>query len=287
MRVTRRELRLIIREMAYKGTPNVIASDSDHWAYGGSLGSDNYEGPHEITDPEYREKMKKFFTGKKFQKQATHFYGETRAFPDSNVWVIPFIGNEHAAYRTIETGNESDFREKSSDKEWSKSVPGIASVGGGGGDRFVLIPLDHEKLRNIGHDDVEGVDLGRDIVIMPIASVLLKYNMPTVHMIIHAIFDSEIRYSHSSRLPVTISLYEDLEGHVGDDHYTLGGKTRAFRDANIPTKDDAIAEIFTGALLYGYEDIDADIYDFKSRISKSVAEIRQLLAGNILLITVA
>ena len=289
-------------EEDYKGIDNVLKTKVVGDRTGLSLSDEIIGRDPSISDdtasPEYRDKVEKFFRSKKFERDAKKFFGG-KVFPNSNVYVVPFIGNEHAAYQTITTGNEEGFQDMMSDPEINKKIPKIDSEGKYG-NRFELFDLSEQLLTNlkIKENTISQIDLNSDIVFVPVATVLKKTFFPSVHMIIHSMFDSDMfadwmnePSSNIRNVSLAMSTLSDFDANDSDERaemLSMAPTTKALKNDLINTSFDYAAEVMTGALLYkgGISKLKFDS-EMKQIIKNGTNEFKAIFPGKIVLISVS
>lgn len=271
MKIKRRDLIHLIREMAidemaYMGMPNIQK--------GTKMGSPAMRSDRPARDIE---KAGRFFKSKNWNKKADKFY--TRAFPNSNVWVIPQIGSK-------------DSEELQFDKEESGyTIPDFTYPPPPG--RGVFYSISEKLLRSLGmpEEEIAGVDFANDIIFVPRVSRALyppsrysspmkvgkrNFNMTTPHMLIHTLFDggilgslpeverARIIFDGEDVYNKPIPSQKVLPG--GDIEYVIPGIepkksfigmkapiTAALRDGSFTDggeTDEVANEVFAGALLY-------------------------------------
>tara|TARA_R110001599_G_C12193242_1_gene655064 strand:- start:467 stop:1324 length:858 start_codon:yes stop_codon:yes gene_type:complete len=285
MKLSKKQLIKLI-EMAFKGVKDPIRSqpDGNFSAVGSELGD------MDLGLEASKDRVAKYFKSSKFSKQAEKFYGD-RNFPGSNTWVVPFLGNEYEAYGNIILGNESypDY------ENGLQKVPGIPQLGGGGGDRMMTYPMTPEIIERLGLEigGNNGVNLTNDIIFVPIATILRRDFVPSVHMIIHAIFD---QLGVEDGMPLMNEVIEEL-ADLSFDHYysersnpvpTIQPGTTASLRRGPQSPPDFVAEVLAGAILYinGIEGLPFN-NDLKQRINDAVEEFRNHIKGKVVIITVA
>lgn len=289
-------------EEAFQGIDNVLKTKVVGDRTGLSLSDEIISRDPSITDdtvsPEYRDKVEKFFRSKKFQREAKKFFGG-KVFPNSNVYVIPFIGNEHAAYQTMTTGTEEGFEKMMSDPEMNKKIPKIDSEGKYG-NRFELFDLSEQLLMNlkVKEETINQIDLSSDIVFVPVATVLKKTFFPSVHMIIHSMFDSDMfadwmnePSSNIKNVSLAMSTLSDFDADDPNERtkmLSMAPTTKALRKDLINTSFDYAAEVMTGALLYkgGISKLKFD-NEMKQIIKNATNEFKNIFPGKIALISVS
>ena len=289
-------------EEDYKGIDNVLKTKVVGDRTGLSLSDEIIGRDPSITDdtasPEYRDKVEKFFRSKKFERDAKRFFGG-KVFPNSNVYVIPFVGNEHAAYQTITTGTEEGFQDMMSDPEMNKKIPKIDSEGKYG-NRFELFDLSDQLLVNlkVNEEIINQIDLESDIVFVPVATVLKKTFFPSVHMIIHSMFDSDMfadwmnqpssNIKNVSLAMSTLSDFDADDPEEREEMLSMAPTTKALRNDLINTSFDYAAEVMTGALLYkgGISKLKFD-NEMKQVIASATNEFKNIFPGKVVLISVS
>lgn len=283
---TRKLIRKIVKEMAFKSVVEPIRSQTgDHRsALGGEVGDPN------VNVETYKDQLEKYFKSPLFAKQADKFYGD-RNFPGSNTWVAPFLGSEYAAYGHIILGNETYPNIKNN----SQQVPGIESIGGGQGERMITYPITPEIVERLGLEigGNDGVNLTNDIIFVPIATSLIRNYLPSVHMIIHAMFD---QIGVEDGMPLMNDVIDELE-EIAFDYYYSGksnpvpsirpGTTNSLRKGAFGPSD-FVAEVLSGAILYrgGINKLPFN-NDLKQRINDAVEEFRNHIKGKVVMVTVA
>jgi hypothetical protein len=285
MKLTKRQLIKLI-EMAFKGVKDPIRSQTDgnFSAVGSELGD------MDLGLEASKDRVAKYFKSSKFSKQAEKFYGD-RNFPGSNTWVVPFLGSEYEAYGNIILGDENyPSYEKS-----RKQVPGIDELGGGQGDRMITYPMTPEIIKRLGLEigGNNGVNLTNDIIFVPIATIIRRDFVPSVHMIIHAIFD---QLGVEDGMPLMNEVIEELEDLSFNYYYsgrsnpvpTIQPGTTASLRRGPQSPPDFIAEVLAGAILYkgGIERLPFNS-DLKQLINDAVEEFRNHIKGKVVIITVA
>tara|TARA_R110002096_G_scaffold240713_4_gene432589 strand:+ start:456 stop:1412 length:957 start_codon:yes stop_codon:yes gene_type:complete len=317
MKIKRRDLVHLIREMsidemAYMGMPNIQK--------GKKIGSPNMRSDSPTRDIE---KIGRFFKSKNWNKKADKFY--TRAFPNSNVWVIPQIGSK-------------DSEELQFDKEESGyTIPVYAFPPPEG--RGVFYSISEKLLRSLGmpEEEIAGVNFVNDIIFVPRVErppfAPSSYNSPKVgkrnfsmatpHMLIHALFDGGIL----SKIPEVERARMIFDGEDvynepipaqnvlpgGDIEYVIPGIepkksfigmkapiTAALRDGSFAADggEELANEVFAGALLYrGLErivvapELEKWVYEktgmgVKKLINSAIEASREHLKGKIVAVDV-
>ena len=201
MRLTRRQLRrLIINEMSFMVVPNILSTEKTGREAMSLKGTDIIDKDPSIdvekmSTPEYRKKVKNYFSYKKYSRNAEQFLGDA-AFPGSNTWVVPYIGSEQSAYNTIVYG----FEDVDSSDEDLLKIPGVdhfgteVDAGNFYGGRFAMFDIEEKYLRNLKIPDVTigQINFDNDIIFVPVATVLKRNFIPSVHMMIHASLDNNL-----------------------------------------------------------------------------------------------
>ena len=79
------------------------------------------------------------------------------------------------------------------DSNINKKVPKIDSEGKYG-NRFEMFEIDEDTLRNlhVSEETIKKINKSSDIVFIPVATVLKRSFFPSVHMMIHSLFDSDM-----------------------------------------------------------------------------------------------
>lgn len=289
MKLTRRQLKKII-EMAYKGSNPIKQSEKikrpfldGHPRFGeyNELDRTTAFGGEMISDNDFETesmKLMKYFASNKFNKDAEKFYGE-KVFPGRNVWVVPYIGSEHAAYGEIFLGDVQRGYDN------RNNVPGITGLGGGLGNRTLLYPITDTVLGNLGIDK-NNVDIANDTIFLPIVSTMINPFFPSVHMIIHAIFDQSID------VPSELSEIGSLLEYISDNYDYFSSlkpeTTKSLREKTYQNDTDFAAEIMTGAVLYsgGINNLRFDD-TIKEKIKKCVNIFKNQTKGKIVMTTVS
>jgi hypothetical protein len=314
MKIKKKDLIHLIREMAldemaYMGMPNVQIGQQSPW----DEGRRNWN----------LSKIEKFFKSKNYAKKATKFFGESRGFPGSNVWVIPQVG-----------------RADSKEFQFNKDEPGYVKPYTFDS-RGNVHNISEKLLRALGmpEEDIESVDFAKDIIFVPSANSVQGgyktdaerednytgvgdggpgYSLPTPHMLIHALYDG----GSLSKLPEVervriLEDYPEIEellevqsgGHViyrikeindGNEFEGIYAPIAATLRAGMRDEDliEFVNEILTGCLLYrGLEKIKvAPEYDayisgktgmgVKELLSSAVEASREFLKGKIVSVRV-
>ena len=319
MKIKRRDLVHLIREMAmdemaYMGMPN-IQKGTKLSPGGAQLSRD--------TPTRDIEKIGRFFKSKNWNKNADKFY--TRAFPNSNVWVIPQIGSK-------------DSEELQFDKEESGyTIPDFTYPQPTG--RGVFYSISEKLLRSLGmpEEEIAGVDFANDIIFVPRVGRptihpsklnspskvgARSFSMPTPHMLIHALFDdgilsllpeverARIIFDGEDPYNKPVPAKKVLPG--GDIEYVIPGIepeksfigmkapiTAALRGSAIADETDELAnEVFAGVLLYrGLErivvapELEKWVYEktgmgVKELINSAIEACRAHLKGKIVAVEV-
>jgi hypothetical protein len=283
---TRKLIRKLVKEMAFKRVVEPIKSQADDnlSALGPEIGDPN------VNVETYKGQLEKYFKSPLFAKQANKFYGD-RNFPGSNTWVAPFLGSEYAAYGHIILGNETYPSFKNS----SQKVPGIEGIGGGQGDRMITYPITPEIVERLGLKigGNDGVNLTNDIIFVPIATAVNRNFLPSVHMIVHAMFD---QLGVEDGMPLMNDVMSELE-ELAFNYYYIGksnpvpsihpGTTNSLRNSPFGPSD-FVAEVLSGAILYrgGINKLPFN-NDLKQRINDAVEEFRNHIKGKVVMVTVA
>ena len=305
-------------EEAFKGIPNVITDDGMGLTQVGiafvnsklkAKGEPPWDKLPEEEKQKHFQQIKRYFVGRKnretpFQKKAKKIFSG-KVFPNSDLYIVPFIGSEIAAMKKISNAGGKDLSAK-------RAGQALRVLGG---DRFKAFSLDTNVLISLGLPK-ETVDSMKqnDIVIIPLATTISKDFWPSPHMIFHAIVDSDHIAQH---MPETRKFYFFLKNQLGkdDDQFRTIGRTKAFRDGAINGPNDAAAELIVGALLYGYDDIDPAgewsqygmkqdkknnknprswrgdkrglLPNFTEQVTKVTNEIKEFMPGKIIVISVS
>jgi len=282
MKISKKQLIRLI-EMAFRDVKDPIRSQpgGNYSAVGSELGD------MDLGLEASKDRVAKYFISPKFAKQAEKFYGD-RNFPGSDTWVVPFLGSEYEAYGNIILGDENYPNYESSRKQ----VPGIDEFGGGQGDRMITYPMTPEIIERLGLKN-DGVNLTNDIVFVPIATVLGRGFIPSVHMIIHAIFDQLGVEDGMPLMNEVIGELEDLSFNYYDNGRsnpvpTIQTTASLRSDSGPLSPSDFVAEVLAGAILYmgGIERLPFN-NDLKQRINDAVEEFRNHIKGKVVMITVA
>jgi len=253
MRIKRKDLIRVIREMAYMGQPVILKGseeifrDSD-----GDVERQNY-------DPSV---IEKYFKSKSWDKKANKFY--SRAFPDSNVWAIPIIGdiNSIEVERLFEKFDNENRRYNR--RGWSQ-------------------PIDLELLKEIGlsEDQLNTIDTNKDIIFFIKTSYLEPGFYSSPHMTIHTLYDGGALFD----LPLFKQVRDIFENHKDEIRSTATKSIRRGLPSNVPT-DDYLAEVMTGAFLYRNGANLTSIPSvpvFSNMLSEAVNEAREFLKGKMVL----
>ena len=309
MRLTRRQLRrLIINEMSFMGVPNILSTEKTGREAMSLKGTDIIDKDPSIdvekmSTPEYRKKVKNYFSSKKYSRNAEQFLGDA-AFPGSNTWVVPYIGSEQSAYNTIVYG----FEDVDSSDEDLLKIPGVdhfgteVDAGNFYGGRFAMFDIEEKYLRNLKIPDVTigQINFDNDIIFVPVATVLKRNFIPSVHMMIHASLDNNlfVDISQQEGSPINslisaMNMLSDFDIDDPDEKSKRVEQASLTRALNAPellgTEFDYASEVLTAVIL-GYkgsrENLDYPDYD-KDLVFDARDEYVDLLKGKIILVAVA
>ena len=290
------------------GMPNILSTEKtgrDAMSLQGTdiIDKDPSIDVEKMSTPEYREKVKNYFSSKKYHRNAEQFLGDA-AFPGSNTWVVPYIGSEKSAYNTIEYGFEDI---DSSDEDLLK-IPGVDHFGTKSdegkfyGGRFAMFDIDLNHLKNLKIPDniITQINFNNDIVFVPVATVLKKNFIPSVHMMIHASLDNNLFVDIGQQEGLSINslisamnMLSDFDIEDTNDREKRLEQARLTRALNAPellaTEFDYASEVLT-AIILGYKgsrkNLDYPDYD-KELIFNARDEYVNLLKGKIILVAVA
>ena len=196
MKIKKRDLIQIIREMAYMGVKKTQKGESPY-------------GYHRSTDPD---KLEKLFTNKKFKRQADLFFGETKAFPGSNVIIIPAVGS-------------FDWSEGSKSEEGYK-VASQFEIFQKTSARVTFYELNEQTMKGLlglSQEEIEEIDSSKDVVLYVFQGQIDKDFNATVHMVFHSFFEGIIDLleedTMSNYLPATRKVLEYLNSITGPRIY--------------------------------------------------------------------
>jgi hypothetical protein len=199
VKIKKRDLIQIIREMAYMGMPNIQTGQTTH------LARSFPENSSDSSNSKRVQKINYFFKSKNWHKRAQSF---SSAFPNSNVWVIPQVGDMG-----------------SDELQFDKEEPGYdLDAVLSHRNRGNFYNINKNLLRSLGMPEevISGVRLTQDIIFVPrnwrwevdpgkIGSA--GFSLPTPHMIFHALFDGGALFN----LPEVMR----AESTIGADHLNL------------------------------------------------------------------
>lgn len=293
----------ILKEMSFAGMPNIMRTKAT--GYDSLSLTDVIKQQDPSINPEvmgtdnYRDKVEKYFRSSKYSSEAAKL---NYAFPESNVQIIPYIGSEASAIQTIQTGTEQGFEKLMTDPELMKLVPQVDSQGKYNY-RTALYDMstNQNMLTNIGVDP-NTIDLQNDIIIVPVASVLKRGFIPSIHMTIHTMFDNDLfSYEFNPSPDASIANIVEAMDILADFDFDNDQErimrfnqtpvTKAIRKGNINTPFDFAAEVMT-AFVFGYSalnNLDPNFYtqDIKNILLAARQEFRNYLKGNIVVVSVA
>ena len=293
----------ILKEMSFLGIPNIMRTQAT--GYNALSLTDVIKQQDPSIDPavmgtdSYRDNVEKYFRSSRYSNEAVKL---NYAFPESNVKIIPYIGSEASAIQTIQTGTEQGFEKLMSDPELMKLVPQVDSQGKYNY-RTALYDMstNQNMLVNIGVDP-NTIDLQNDIIIVPVASVLKRGFIPSIHMTIHTMFDNDLFSYESNPSPDAsianiVEAMDILADFDFDDYqeriirFKQTPVTKAIRNGKINTPFDFAAEVMT-AFVFGYSalnNLDPSFYtqDIKNILLAARQEFRNYLKGNIVVVSVA
>ena len=249
--------------------------------------------------PEYRDKVEKYFRSPKYASEAEKL---SSVFPGSNVQIVPYIGSEASAIQTVRTGTEQGFEELMTDPELMKLVPQVDSQGKYNYRTAMYdMSTNQNMLTNIGVDP-STVRLQNDIILVPVASVLKKGFIPSIHVTVHTMFDNdmfshELNPSPDANIANIIEAMDILADFDFDDdqerimRFSQAPVTDAIRSGNINTPFDFAAEVMT-AFVFGYKDLallDPTFYtrDIKDILLAARQEFRNFFKGSIVVVSVS
>lgn len=196
MKIKKRDLIQIIREMAYMGVKKTKKGEDPH----------EY---HPLTDPD---KLEKLFTNKKFKRQADLFFGETKAFPGSNVIIIPAVG----------------YFEWSEGSKWKEGYTAASQfeIFQKTSARVTFYDLNEQTMKGLlglSQEEIEEIDSSKDVVLHVFQGVIDKDFNATVHMVFHSFFEGIIdlleQDKMSNYLPATRKVLEYLNSIAGPRVY--------------------------------------------------------------------
>ena len=259
---------MAIDEMAYMGMPNIQKGQI------GNVGK-NYP-QHNVSI----EKLERFFKSKNWNKSADKFFG--RAFPNSNVWVIPQVGDARS--------DELQFDKEESG--YNLPDPGAYRPDLGRGNFY---SINEKLLKSLGmpEEEIAGVNFANDIIFVPryyrwspaSKRGTAGFSMPTPHMVVHGLFDGGIlsKLPEVKRAQIIVDGEDPYNSAIpaqnvlpgGDIEYVIpeiepnksfiglkapitaalrsGDATApgiAYEDAGLSDMSDVFHEILAGALLY-------------------------------------
>lgn len=290
------------KENNFKGVSNAIKS-SARGREGLSLTDEIIERDKNIdtehsTSEEYRLKVESYFNSKVFLEKAKTFIGG-KAFPNNNVYIVPYIGNEYSAFQHLHSGSEDGFLELMNAPESDLIHDKVPNLDG---KRFYLSDINEDMLYNLNFDkDTVSTILSNasnSIVIIPIATILKRRFFPSPHMIIHALFDTN-NFEPSSVKPEAgtknISMALSVLSYFDKDNKSERKKrlsfsqtTKALREDDLNTSFDYAAEVMTGALLYKDGISSLEYNDrIKTIIERATIEFSKFFKGKIVLVTVS
>lgn len=201
MKIKKRDLiRLILEmsldEMAYMGVKKIKKGDSSFF--------DNDPS----SDPN---KIEKLFTNKKFKNQADLFFGETKAFPGSNVFIVPAVGSfdwsEDSKTKVVYTiASQYKILETSS--------------------RVTVYDLNEQTMKgllDLSQEEMEEIDSSNDVVLHVSQGQIVKDFNATVHIVFHSFFEGIIdlleENTMSNYFPATRKALEYLNFATGPRVY--------------------------------------------------------------------
>ena len=304
MKLTRRQLKELIQEMSFAGMPNIMRTQAT--GYDSLSLTDEIKEQDPSIDPdtmgtsEYRDKVEKYFRSPKYQNDAKLWLG--LAFPDSNVQIIPYIGSEASAVQTVRTGKEEGFEELMRNPDLMKHVPQVDSQGKYNYRTATYdMSTNQNMLTNIGVDP-STVNLTNDIILVPVASVLKRGFIPSIHVTVHTMFDNDL-FSYMlnpnpdasiTNIVVAMDILADFDFDNDQERmmrFSQAPVTDAIRLGNVGTSFDFAAEVMT-AFVFGYKDLallDPSFYtrDIKNILLAARQEFRNFFKGKIVIVAVA
>jgi hypothetical protein len=170
MKIKRRDLVHLIREMAmdemaYMGVRKPVKGKHDYFKGDPSFDPDRIE---------------RFFKTKRFQKQAKLFFGETKAFPGSNVIIVPRLGQ----FEWGATGEESQEKKRFRDVE-----PFLIDLDASRARFYDLNDETMKILLEFDQEEIDKVDQSKDVVLyVTQGQISYRFNT-TVHQIFHSFFE--------------------------------------------------------------------------------------------------
>lgn len=303
MKLTRKELRKLITEMAFTGMPNIMRTQAT--GYNSLSLTDDIKqqdpsiDPDVMGTPEYRDKVEKYFRSPKYASESKKL---NYAFPESNVQIVPYIGSEASAIQTVRTGTEQGFEELMTDPELMKLVPQVDSQGKYNYRTAMYdMSTNQNMLTNIGVDP-STVNLTNDIILVPVASVLKRGFIPSIHVTVHTMFDNDL-FSYALNPSPDASIVNIVEAmdilsdfDFDNDQermmrFSQAPVTDAIRLGNVGTSFDFAAEVMT-AFVFGYKDLallDPSFYtrDIKNILLAARQEFRNFFKGKIVVVSVS
>jgi hypothetical protein len=236
---------MAIDEMAYMGQPSMLTGETPE------------AHPGKVTK---LSSIKRFFKSNVWHKKANKFFGEERGFPNSNVWIIPVIGDARVRVRKMPLDKRTG-----SSRGWAANI-----------DLEYLANLDVDK------DTLSKINPNNDIIILPSVDYLEVDFYPTPHMLIHALYDE----GPLSRLDSVSSVIDAIDYSDGEVTSTA---TKALRSGLSQSEPDYAAEVLTAALIYkGGENLTTfpGRPEFSKMLEKAAQDSRAFLQGKIVYINI-
>ena len=323
MKITRRQLRKLVREMAWSGfvdnEKKRIANppDTDEVPTGGITtygfpGAEASETKEELS--KRREVADRYFKSSRTEDLYKKYFSKM-SLKDINIHVMPYIGSPLEFFANIENTPITDdnlydgFSEEGLKPSLSRQLRGkykdsstgasiIPTYGGGdhgsvwesgGGSRVNFIPFDSDTGKKIFEFfDAKDLNLGNsDTVVLPLVNEFANQFRPTPWMIIHAITDN-----YGAAIDGL-----DPNNIFGGDGWRFKhmGVSKSFRDDNIQGPPDVASEFITSAFFFGdaryrkdklRELSEQDQIDFADGIKECnlyAQKIKEKMKGNIVL----
>jgi len=221
VKIKKRDLISLIREMAYMGVKKTKKGDS------------TFFGDNPLTNPD---KLEKLFTNKKFKKQADIFFGETKAFPGSNVFIVPMLGD-------FDWSAGTELRKNRSAVSQFEIFSDTYS-------RTSFYDLNDQTMKNLlglTEEETEEIDTSKDVVLLPRQVQIDGDFNSTVHMIFHSFFEGIIELYEDSE--ETLRNYLPATANVLNLLNSLG-KKGMYGEQNINLETGTIGSIRTNATKY-------------------------------------
>jgi len=173
MKIKKKDLIHLIQEMAL-----------DEMAFMGVRNTVQDKGHPYSDDPTFNpSKIERFFKTKKFQKDAELFFGETRAFPGSNVIIVPRLGQ----FRWGSADEESQEK-----KRYQAVKSFLISLDAARLQFYDLNDVTMKTLLEFDQEEISKINQEKDVVLY-VSQGQISYGFnTTVHNIFHSFFEGVV-----------------------------------------------------------------------------------------------